>query len=698
MACGSRLAGDGAAVALSAPGAAFDRLSRLVPREYAERLLEAGGKTSGERRVVTILFCDVAGSTAMSEKLDPEDTLEIMNGAFEALVEPIIRYGGTLARFTGDGLLAFFGAPVAHEDDALRACHAALGLIENARCYGDTLRAQRGIAGFNVRVGIHTGLVVVGEVGSDLRVEYTAMGDAVNLAARMESSAEPGTILLTRHTRELAGDALAFEDMGEIRVKGKSEPIHAYRLSCCAAGPRTNTAPSPFVGRDAQLERLLGVLGAAERNRGSVVAVTGEPGAGKTRLLHEARAAAPSVQWIQAHGASYAQTAAYQLVSDLLFRLAAGPATYDDTSSLHPGAIPDARALGLAPSRARDELVIALRNAISARASDRPTVIVLDDLQWADPSSLEVLAETLPLADEQPVTFVCAFRPGVEALEPFSRALSAHRAVFVRVEPLDADSATALLDALLAGHELPADAKRLLLVAAEGNPFFIHEVTRSVIELGLADGAVSAGLPHLSNLAIPTTVRGAITARLDRLPPRDRQILQTAAVIGRAFDAVLLAETLDPAIPGPDLYRRLETMASGGFIHRAARAGLAPVVLAPGSDAAPHSRHFVDRAGTGKNVYVFRDPMITEVCYTSLLKSRRQVLHRRVAEALEGGCTDIGDCPLPVIAYHYDKAGDTARAVLYLRRAATQALEIGAIREAEAFEQRVGELLGWPVN
>jgi len=258
--CDTRLGGPEHAAAPSETVA--ERFQRLVPREFAERLLATRGQVSKERRVVTILFSDVKGSTAMGEDLDPEDVTEIMEGAFDVLIEPITRYEGALARLMGDGILAFFGAPIAHEDDAERACRAALEILEGARGYAARLEEQRGISGFNVRVGIHTGLVVVGEVGSDLRVEYTAMGDAVNLASRMEEAAEPGTVLITEDTHRLIAPLFETESLGPMEVRGKTQPVPVFRVVAPKADvgkPRGIAGlESPLVGRDGSSRRCAG--------------------------------------------------------------------------------------------------------------------------------------------------------------------------------------------------------------------------------------------------------------------------------------------------------------------------------------------------------------------------------------------------------------------------------------------------------
>jgi len=297
--------------------AAARALRRLAPREFAERLLATRGQTARERRIVTMLFSDVKGSTTFSEHLDPEEVMEIMDGAFDVLIEPITRYEGALARLMGDGILAFFGAPIAHEDDAERACRAALDIIASAQEYAARLEEERGIAGFSVRVGIHTGLVVVGEVGSDLRVEYTAMGDAVNLASRMETAAEPGTVLVTEDTHKLIAPLFEMESLGPIEVRGRTGPVETYRVLApkAAAGKPRGIAglDSPLVGREAEMQTLREALERLQAGVGGIVTVVGEAGIGKSRLVAELRKAAPplGVGWEEGRCLSYGSSIAY---------------------------------------------------------------------------------------------------------------------------------------------------------------------------------------------------------------------------------------------------------------------------------------------------------------------------------------------------------------------------------------------------
>ena len=327
FACGTQVAGSGSGVTQPGVDALAEALKRLVPKEFAERLLTTRGKVGGERRTVTMLFSDVKGSTALADKLDPEEVLEVMNGAFEFLIAPIYHYEGTLARLMGDAILAFFGAPIAHEDDAERACRAALEIVAGAKEYAAKLQRERGISGFSVRVGINTGLVVVGEVGSDLRVEYTALGDAINLAARLEGAAEPGTILISEETHRLIAPLFETDSLGRIEVKGRTEPVPVYRvLEAKAAGGKPRGIAgleSPMVGRDAELGALQEALGRLQAGVGGIVAVIGEAGLGKSRLVAEVRKSADEsrIQWVEGRGLSYGTSIAYLLWLDLLRHL-----------------------------------------------------------------------------------------------------------------------------------------------------------------------------------------------------------------------------------------------------------------------------------------------------------------------------------------------------------------------------------------
>jgi len=444
--CGAQLGGP---ARTEEPGTAAARaLRRLAPREFAERLLATRGQVGGERRVVTMLFSDVKGSTPMAERLDPEEVLEIMDGAFDVLIEPIARYEGALARLMGDGILAFFGAPIAHEHDAERACRAALEILNGAREYAARLEAERGMSGFNVRVGIHTGLVVVGEVGSDLRVEYTAMGDAVNLASRMEELADPGTVLITEDTYRLISRLFETQRLGPIEVRGKAEPVSVYRVLAprpVAGKPRGIAGlESPLVGRDAEFQALREVLKRLQAGVGGIVTIVGEAGIGKSRLVAELRqeAAPLDITWVEGRCLSYGASMAYLPFLDTVHGLLGtsvedAPLAVrdalrnwvqrlcpDDVDDVYPflgrmmslplGEDAAARLRGVELEGLKLLTFRAVERVVEVATGRRPLVLVCEDLHWADPTSLELIERLLGLTDRCSLLLICAFRPYTE--------------------------------------------------------------------------------------------------------------------------------------------------------------------------------------------------------------------------------------------------------------------------------------------
>ena len=435
--CGHQLAEAPAATARA-------RLEQYIPRQLLAKLeaSRATGGLQGERRVVTMLFCDVTGSTAAAETMDPEEWAEIMNGAFEHLIAPVYRYEGTLARLMGDAILAFFGAPIAHEDDPRRAVLAGLDIARAIGPYREEVQKSRGVD-FDIRVGINTGLVVVGEVGSDLRVEYTALGDAINVAARMEQSAEPGTVQISADTHRLVAPYFEFEDLGLAEVKGKKEPVEVYRV----IGPRAQPArergieglDSPMVGRDKELETLQRLAAGLGLGNGQIVSIIGDAGLGKSRMIAELHEKMPGPEWLEGRSRSYESTTPYGQFIDLFgayFGL-----TSDDTNegkyrkikaeltSLPSEGASDAAPFistmlrvtipeeddhlvrYLTPPQVRERIFEAARQLVETKAAERPIVLVFEDLHWSDPTSLELLEALMPLTERVPLMIIAALRP-----------------------------------------------------------------------------------------------------------------------------------------------------------------------------------------------------------------------------------------------------------------------------------------------
>jgi ABC-type oligopeptide transport system substrate-binding subunit/class 3 adenylate cyclase len=703
-----------------------ERIRRLMPQEYVDRLLAAGGQMAGERRLVTILFSDIKGSTAMAERLDPEEVMEVMNGAFDVLIEPAMRYEGTLARLMGDAVLAFFGAPLAHEDDPERACRAALEIVDGARAYAERLEQERGIEGFNVRVGINTGLVVVGEVGSDLRVEYTAMGDAINLAARMEQNAPIGGILIAHDTyRHVRGvfDVLPQEPL---KVKGRTDPVHTYLVQ--RAKPRAfrkgvrgvEGIETRMIGRQAELTRLQEAFYTAmEDGELQMVTVVGDAGVGKSRLLHEfdlwSELLPETFYFFKGRALQEMQSVPYSLLRSLFaFRF-----QIEDTDALAMvreklergvrGALGDAKEtqmpahraahfighlvgfeLGESPHLAdvpddrkqvHDRALTHLVEYFKALAAENPVLMLLEDLHWADDSSLDVLNHLSLALTHQPLMIASAARPALFERRPhWGEGQAFHRRL--PLEPLTKRNTRRLLGEILQKVEAVPDTLSDLVVAgAEGNPFFVEELIKMLVE----DGVIVKGEERwhveparLSEVRVPPTLRGVLQARLDRLPVEDRAVLQQASVVGRQFWDRTVVHISASAAEGVEEGEVLDTL----------------------SDLRAREMVFQREttAFTGAQEYVFKHNVLREVTYRSLLKRLRRVYHGLVADWLleQGG--ERANEYTGLIADHLELAGRHPEAIEYLLQAGDRARglyahqeAIGAYERALALQKELGD-------
>jgi class 3 adenylate cyclase len=577
------------------------RILASAPAPLVDKMRSA--RMTGERKPVTALFADVVGSTTLAEQMDPEDWTAMINEAFDLMSGAVFRYEGTIAQLQGDAMLAFFGAPVAHEDDPERAVLAALDMLAATDEFARQLKTTHGIE-FRIRAGINTGPVMVGNVGSDLRYEYTALGDAVNVAARMQAAAQPGTILMTDMTRRLAGDTFETEDLGAIEVKGKTEPVHAFRVSGLKAAPARRRGlaavglDSPMVGRDEPLRQLEALFEVVRAGRGRVAFLVGEPGIGKSRLLAELRARITSadpgaegrvpatrtaqdavVTWVEGRCVSYGRNLPYHLLIDIVRSVLDIPfvaseaetrATLDrqlasllsdhkwdaDTAPYlaHLLALPlrpdEAERANLEGATIQARYVAAAHRLLRALAARGPVVLVCEDLHWADPASIEVVRQLLPLASQLPILFLAALRADTDsagwALIGQARELFGDALAELRLEPLsEADSRT-LVANLLEIESLPDHVRGVILSRAEGNPFFVEEVVRMLIERGVivarGDRWVATG--DIGTVEIPETLHGLLLARIDQLPTSAKRSLRIAAVIGRQFPLRVLERIL----------------------------------------------------------------------------------------------------------------------------------------------------------
>jgi class 3 adenylate cyclase len=648
----------------------------------------------GERRVITALFCDVVNSTGLAEKLDPEDWTDLMNRAFERLHAPILRYEGTVAKLMGDAVIAFFGAPVAHEDDPQRTVLAALDMMASIRLFAEEIRQEMGIE-FGVRIGINTGSVVVGDVGSAQAMEYTAMGDAVNVAARMEQTAAPGTIQISQDTWRLIEPYFECEPLGAVELKGKSEPMPVYRVvrAKSADGLAHRGVGAPLIGRDAELGRMKAALADLKHGRGRIITLIGEAGLGKSRLIAELFRAweefGLAEGWDVAHGVPYDANRPFGLFQNFA-RQMFGIELEDPPEIIHHKVDNQLRSSG-APEDAVSLCSVAIERLIAAKvlheareysaevvrkdifdtvypawlASTRagPRVLVMDDLQWADPASVDLLIHLFRLVEEAPILFICAFRPERQApawrIKQHAEVEYPHRYDEIALQPLGADDTNALITALLNITDLPADLRDLILRKTDGNPYFVEEIVRSLIDQGLVM-PTDSGLRwrtdvSAADIPIPDTLQALLMARIDRLDEQTKSTLQAASVIGRAFYFRILETISDSAIA---LDKQMLSLERAELLREAGR--------------------------VPELEYMFKHDLARDAAYGSMLNRKRRAFHLRVAEAMEQLFHDRLEEHAHRLAQHFQMAGDHKRAVRYFTMAGEAAEALHAEAESAA--------------
>ncbi len=665
-----------------------------------------------ERRIVTVLFCDVTGSTAMAEKLDPEVWTNIMNEAFKQLTDAVERFEGTVARLMGDGILAIFGAPTAHEDDPERAVLAGLDMLKNIGPLRERLQREQALD-FNIRVGINTGLVVVGDVGSDKFQEFTAMGDEVNLAARMEQAARPGTVQISGNTYLRIAPLFDVEALGGVQVKGRSEPVQAFRVlgKKTAPGRVRGIAglDAPMIGRDAEMHTLRGDIIQLRQGAGQIVSIIGEAGLGKSRLIAELRAApAPlvevktSLRWLEGRSLSYESATPYAPIVRLLndyFSLDGGLSDEEKLEQIKAnlaGFLPEEmlmivpylavlldisltgedleRVRYLSPPQMRARTSKAIYALFENLAAQQPLVLVLDDLHWVDSASLDLIADLLPLTKQTALMLVTLFRPDKEAPSWLYHKQTAkafgQRYQAIELKPLAQEASQDLVAHLIRIEALPDKARSLILDKAEGNPFFVEEIIRALLDAGMLtwqDGDWWSAR-DIEHFAVPDTLAGVITARLDRLDDNSRMVAQAAAIIGRQFDI----GTLDAI---------LETQEA----------------LEPALSELQGRDLIVETSRTPYRVYQFRHALIQDTAYASLLLSSRRLLHLQVAEHLEkvgiGYSGEIARQLTGEIARHFLGAEEQGRALPYVVEAGDWAASAYATPEASGYYRQALAIL-----
>jgi class 3 adenylate cyclase len=679
-ACGGPLS---ARAADGAPAIARDART-YTPRHLVDKILTTRSAIEGERKQVSVLFADLVDSMRLAERLDAEEWHRILDCVFEILLRGVHRFEGTINQFTGDGVMALFGAPVAHEDHARRACHAALSAMEELRAYASTLR-PRGLE-LAARMGLNSGEVVVGKIGDDLRMDYTAQGHCVGLAARMEQLAGPGTVLLTDHTARLVEGFFALADLGPHAMKGAMAPVRVFELQ--GIGPlrtRLDAAGvrglSRLIGRDAELAWLDGILSRSSESHGQVIGVVGEAGVGKSRLCRELieRCRARGVPVYEVHCPAHGASVPWLALRDLLrsyFSLTDGDgveairrSVEQQLLALDPGfrdAVPLVfEVLGVAypaePVHPPQDLAAGLagfmRRFVRLRSLKEPVVLLLDDAHWIDPASDGLLQEIVASVRDSRTILLANFRP--EYRPAWIGGAHYHQ---LPLPPLGEKASRELLQELLGTDSSLGELHDRIHERTEGNPFFTEEAVQALAACGSLVGERGAYrlTAPIDSLALPETVQSLLAARIDRLGEQAKHLLQAAAVIGKQFDEPLLREV--SGLDDRDLGAALGELQEGDFLRL--------VTASPRPE------------------YAFRHPLMVDVAYRSQLSERRARLHGAVATALEKLHADRLGEYATLIAHHWGASGMRFEAARWKRRAA---LRVASIKVASMKVDRRGQ-------
>jgi class 3 adenylate cyclase/predicted ATPase len=652
---------------IEAPEIDFNQPQSYTPKFLANKILITRSSIEGERKLVTVLFADVANFTALAEKLDPEEVHQIMDECFKILMDEIHQYEGTINQFTGDGVMALFGAPVAHEDHAQRACYAALSIQKAIEEYSEKVKNDRGVD-FKMRLGLNSGPVIVGSIGNDLRMDYTAVGDTTNLASRMESMAMPGNILVARETFKLARDFFEFESLGKVELKGKEKSIEAYKL-LKAGEVETRIEASVakgltrFVGRKKSMNALREALAEAKAGSGQVVGVVGEAGVGKSRILLEFKNLLPQNEYAYFEGRClhFGGSMSYLPFLDILrsyFDVKEGDQEFiikkkmaDKIAELDEklkNALPpimellslkveDEDFIKLEPQQKRERTFEAIRNLFIRVSQQRHLVLAVEDMHWIDNTSQEFLNYLIGSLASTPILLVLLYRP--EYTHQWGS---------------------------LEGGEVSPEIRELILNRTSGNPLYMEELTHSLLENGSIKKkdrqfVLSA---KASDIQIPDTIQGIIAARMDRLEDNLKRTMQVASVIGKDFAFRILQ-----AITGlrEELKAYLLNLQGLEFIYEKS--------LFPELE------------------YIFKHALTQEVAYNSLLHKRRKEIHGKIGKAIEQIYTERLEEFYEMLAYHFVQGEVWDKAVTYLRKAGGRAMMKSAYVEAMAHLRKGLELL-----
>jgi len=666
----------------AAPSVDYSQPLSYVPKHLADKILALRPSIEGERKQVTVLFADVKGFTSISEKLDPEEVQTLISECLVFFTEEIHCHEGAIAQFLGDGVMALFGAPIAHEDAPQRALYAALAIRERLSEYSEKLRKQ-GID-FNMRIGLNSGLVVVGKIGDDLTMEYTAMGDTVNLASRMESTAQPGTIQVSENTYRLTEGYFEFKPLGKIELKGKTEPVEAYQLlgvgqAKTRLGVSVARVLTPFVGRQREIEHLKDCYARVKERQGQVVGIVGEPGVGKSRLLLEFTKTLLKGEYTYLGGdcLHYGVSMAYLPFLDILrayfdvkegerefivrTKMAKRIASLDEKLK---GTLPplhdilslkveDETYLNLEPKQRREQTFEAIRTLLMRESQNKPLVLAIDDLQWVDKTSEELLTYIIGGLTSTHILLILLYRPEYTPVWVSKTYYSQ-----IRVDQLSSGGSSDLIRAILEDGEVAPELRTLIINRASGNPLFMEEFTHSLLENGSIrkkDNQYKLSKKP-SEVHVPDTIQGIIAARIDRLEESLKRTMQVASVIGRDF-----------------AYRILQTIMGMQQELKSSLLNLEQLEFIYEKNLFPELE------------YVFKHALTQEVAYNSLLVKRRKDIHERIGKAIEELYPDRLEEFYEVLAHHYSRSDNLEKAYQFLKLSGDKATRNYSLSEAFNF-------------
>jgi len=709
MACGTQLDfegfSDGGSLRLSADQAR--QLVRYMPRHLVAKILARRESVAGERKQATFLFADIVGSTALGERFDEEEFRAIMSGALQRMINPVYRYEGTVGQLRGDEVFALFGVPIVHEDDPERAVRAAFGIREGVREYGRTLVDKYGVEQFDLRVTLNTGDVVVGEIGGDLHAEYTAMGDAVNTAAKMQAVARPGTILISEETHRLVKQCVSARSRGAVALKGKRDPLELFEVTgICAAARRVRRAEgltSSLVGRANEVKQLESCLRQLQAGEGQIVFLSGEAGLGKTRLVSELKRSAigEAVSWMEGNCVSFGRSISYypfadairnwlhiaeddppdaarekvRLALDALFGDSGQPE--ESVRSMATLLSLDASAGDAAEAADPEDVRRAIEQTVQAvvrqMAGGQPLVLCIEDLHWADRASVELAQVILQCTQSEPVMLLCVTRSmhdgNIQQLGALAKKDYGDRVTEIVLSPLSSDAGKELLGNLLGAAAPPAQLQQGVLARAEGNPLFVEELLYTMIDRGsiVREGTQWKILRESLGTQIPRVLLGIISDRIDRLGDAPKSTLRAASVLGREFSLPVL----EAMMPG-DASRGIETC----------------------MEALEQAELVTELRRRPYREFRFRHDLIRQAAYDGLLADTRTQWHQQAGRALMSFYGEQASQHAGRLAHHFRLGSEWDPATKYLLIAARKARAVYSNLEAIELLSSALELAG----